>query len=447
LQLSDLESSSKSQTQKDEPSKGSRGWALHREVIFVLLSLLMQVPLAVFLGHYYDERVFMATGYLVGSGLDPYQPHLFAEVFGNAQLEGFIPSIGYPPPWPLLLGAIYRLSFAVVPNLWLYNFAIKIPVIIGNIALAYLVRNLMVKFGGDKRRAEFAWLFLLFNPLTLLTTAAWGAFDTVVAFFCIGSLYLIVVGKTAESAVAMAFAVALKPIALPLFGLPLFFAKAPRKRNLQYMLVFAFVFFICFFGVFLAMGWTLPLGQDEWDSQFQMAGGLTPFNIMEIINGTQTLPLGLDFLGFLWLPALLIGYYAVYRSRPNSPEALFQTTVSVLLIFFLSRSWLSEPNINLLLPLMFLATLSNGKLSFRNFHFAWILPLVFLFLNYSFPQLFFLVSPSLVTSLGALDLQIRGARLVARFLVVILWQVLAWAIVAKAFQLKPVERDVRVEAS
>jgi hypothetical protein len=407
----------------------------------------VQVPLAVFLGHYYDERVFMATGYLVGSGLDPYQPHLFANVFGNAQLEGFIPRIGYPPPWPLLLGAIYRLSFAVVPNIWLYNFAIKIPVIIGNIALAYLVRNLVVKFGGDKKRARFAWLFLLFNPLTLLTTAAWNAFDTVVAFFCIGSLYLLEVGRTAESAIAMAFAVALKPIALPLIGLPLLFAKAPRKRNLEYMLVFAFVFFICFFGVFLAMGWTLPLGQDEWDSQFQMAGGLTPFNIMEIINDTQTLPSGLDFLGFLWLPALLIGYYAVYQSRPNSPEAHFQTAVSVLLIFFLSRSWLSEPNINLLLPLMFLATLSTRKLGFRDFHFAWIIPLVFLFLNYSFPQLFFLVSPSAVTSLGALDTQIGGARLAARFLIVIPWQVLAWKIVFKNLKAKPTQNAVKVETA
>ena len=74
---------------------------LHREPFIILLSLGLQVPLAIFLGHYTDERVFMVTGYEVSSGLNPYLPHLITGVFSVPSLSGIFPSIGDPPLWPL----------------------------------------------------------------------------------------------------------------------------------------------------------------------------------------------------------------------------------------------------------------------------------------------------------------------------------------------------------
>jgi hypothetical protein len=84
--------------------------------------------LAIFLGHYYDQTIFLQTGYLVASGLNPYQPHVVA-VFANPYLNGVSNVIGYPPPWTFLLGLIYKLTYAVTPNIFLYNFATKIPII------------------------------------------------------------------------------------------------------------------------------------------------------------------------------------------------------------------------------------------------------------------------------------------------------------------------------
>lgn len=144
-----------------------------REILIVALSVLVQLPLAIFLGHYYDQRSFLDTGYLVSAGLNPYQQH-FITVFSNPDMVGVNPIIGYPPLWPLLLGAIYRLTYNLTPNLFLYNFATKIPVIASNIALAYVTRKVMQQTGASPKRIRFAWLFLLFNPFTLLTTTAWG---------------------------------------------------------------------------------------------------------------------------------------------------------------------------------------------------------------------------------------------------------------------------------
>src|SRR3990172_5890301 len=115
-----------------------------REFSIVILSLFLQVPLAVFLGHHYDERIFMATGYVVNGGGDPYQPIELVNVFAHPLLNGIVPRIGYPPPLPLLLGFIYRISYGMVPNVFFYNFALKIPIIAANIGLAYLVKNILL---------------------------------------------------------------------------------------------------------------------------------------------------------------------------------------------------------------------------------------------------------------------------------------------------------------
>jgi hypothetical protein len=405
--------------------KGNREW------LIVLLSLIIQAPLAIFLGHYYDERVSMATGYLVSSGLNPYSPFSFAGIFSHPLITGMIPSIGYPPPWPIILGVIYRLSFNIIPNLYLYNFAIKIPIIIGNIGLAYIVRRLLLKTQTTIYKAQYAWLFLLFNPFILLASTAWGGFDTIVALLSLASPYLLYEGKIKMSALFMAFGVALKPIALPLIGLPMLFpSPTKRRKNTQYLLIFTLVFLACYFAPFYLFNWNIPSTSNQWNAQFRMAGGMTPFNLIELFQTSSSLPTGLEFLGFLWVPTLIAGYYVVYLSRPNSLNVLTQKAVGLLLIFFLTRSWLSEPNINLLLPLMLLAA-GNEKKNFRNFHFVWIIPLVFMFLNYSFPQLFFLPFPKVLNSLTSLDQQIGNLRLISRFMIAIVWQLLAWNVVVK----------------
>jgi hypothetical protein len=77
---------------------------------------------------------------------------------------------------------------------------------------------------------------------------------------------------------------------------------------------------------------------------------------------------------------------------------------------------------------------SIKELNLRSFHFAWIIPLVFMFLNTSFPQLFFLVDPTILTAIAQLDQQIRNVRLWAKFVIVIPWQILAWNVVIKKLQ-------------
>ena len=133
-------------------------------------------PLAPLLGHSWDTKIFMATGYLVGSGQTPYLAHNLTAVFHHAGFS-VISSVGYPPPWPLVLGLLYRGVYAVAPNLIVYNFAIKLPLICAGIGLAYLVAALLISVGAGPAAARRAWVFLLFNPFLLYVGAAWGQID------------------------------------------------------------------------------------------------------------------------------------------------------------------------------------------------------------------------------------------------------------------------------
>lgn len=415
----------------------------NREILFLALSVLIQIQLAVLLGHYYDQKIAMATGYLVSQGLSPYETANFVGVFPHFLLNGIIPGIGYPPPWPLMLGGIFSASYTVLPDIYFYNFMIKVPIIIANIALAYLIRGILQKT-QTPNIANAAWLFVLFNPFVLLATTAWGSIESVVAFSSIASLILAYRGKIKTSAALMALAVLFKPIALPLIGLPLF-AEAAKKhsKKAEYLTILTSVGLFGFFTPFYLFNWVSPLAPGTWNSHFLMVGGLTPFNLLELFQA-PILPSGLDFLGFIWIPALVAGYLLVHQHPPKSIGDFASKGAALTLLFFITRLWLSETNVVIVLALILL-TMTSNKSSFRGFHFLWIVPLIFMFLNWAIPQLFFLPLPTILVTLADVDQIIGVPRFLGKFAVALVWQALAWALIYKILRPKSVEKNGLME--
>jgi hypothetical protein len=186
------------------------------------------------------------------------------------------------------------------------------------------------------------------------------------------------------------------------------------------------------------LGGKAPFSSNQAAAYFMRAGGMTPFNIVELFKDQVTLPSSLGFLGYIWIPAVLFGYYLVYRDPPKTFNELTQKAICILLIFFLTFSWLSEPYVNVIVVLALL-TLPFTKLNFRNFHFLWVITLIFMVFSTNFFQLFFLVSPSIIASLAQADLYIRSWRLIAMFIVVVVFQIFAWRLTIKMFKQKKVQ--------
>ena len=147
-------------------------------------------------------------------------------------LPAALPTIGYPPPWPLLLGGIYRLTYALHPDLALYNAApIKLPAVVAPaVGLSYVAAAALHNLGATPAVVRRAWLALLFNPLIIFVSAAWGQIDAVVAVLALAALLLVAAGRRDVSAVVLALAVCVKPTAAPLLLAVLVYVGAASRH-------------------------------------------------------------------------------------------------------------------------------------------------------------------------------------------------------------------------
>jgi hypothetical protein len=408
-------------------SRGKLGFSSAWDWRLIILSVMIQVGLATWLSHAYDMPIFMATGYLVATGLNPYVPQDLSRVFHNASFQG-ITSIGYFPPWALLLGLLYTVSYGFVPNLLFYNMAIKLPVIAANIGLAYLVVHILTQFGAKVSSIRWAWAFLLFNPLLIIFGAAWGQFDALVAVFALLSVLLFYQGRVKTSAILIALAISLKPTAVPILVVLVIYLvrKSMRQTSifLGIFLIGIFIFCILPFGVF---GWSLDPILHNWNAHFTVGGGMSWMSFYELWKNTYALPGLWWLLGLLWIPALAISALYLKPRDTHLPDLLAHCTAFIL-IFFLMRTWLSEPNIILVLP--FLVILSViGYFPRRLLVAACLIPLVFTVLNTSLFQLLFPAFPTLMDKLLAIADRFRFARLLSRSILALAWQVTGWWIV------------------
>ena len=410
--------------------------------LLLACSVVLQLVLALFFGHAYDMRIFMSTGYLVATGQNPYIAQNLVAVFQNNTFQG-LSSFGYPSPWSIVLGLIYLCTYKVIPSFLLYNLAIKLPVIAANICLAYLVPHVLERSGAQEKTSRRAWIFMLFNPFLLCASSAWGQFDSVVALLSLLSLYLLSEGNTTGPAILLALAVSCKPIALPL--VPVIFVYLTGrslKRTLRYFAVFSVSMVLFCVVPFFLFGWDPAVIIQHWNFHFTVGGGLSYMTFLETLTRSYQLTGLWWIMGWVWLPALGI---ATYMLKPGITgfKDLLKKSLALILVFYLCRAWLSEPNIILVLPLVLILTCLN-ELKPISLAAVWILPLIFAFFNTSLAQLFFPSMPAAMEALLKLAGEYDPARFVLRTVVVITWLAAGGWIVTNCFKKPTILNEERV---
>jgi len=394
----------------------------------------LQLALALLLGHSRDTRLFMATGYLVGTGHSPYVPLDLTAVFHHVGFKS-ISVIGYPPPWPLLLGLIYRGTYALGHDLIVYNLAIKLPVIGANIGLAYLVAAVLDNLGAGRDVARRAWVLLLLNPFLLYVGAAWGQIDAIVAVLAVTALVLLCRRRPGASAVVLALAVCVKPIAAPiLLVILVYLAGRSARQTVRYAAVFAAGVFAFYVLPFFVFGWdSSPLRQ--LNAHFVMSGTMSFMTVVRLVRDPLLMQGRWWLLGLAWVPALALAVLALRRGVGEFDD-LVKTSTALVLVFYLMRTWLAEPNVVLLLPLVLILA-SRGELDRRAFTAIWLIPLVFTLFNASPLQLLFVTWPDAMQRSLTFVAQFGDTTMVARAVLVIAWQVVGWWIVVRCFRTRP----------
>ncbi len=402
-------------------------------ILLVVTSVAIQCVIGLFLGHQFDMSVFFVAGYLVSHGSSPYTYFDATRVFSSPGFYSLVPGIGYPPPWPLFLGLVYTLVFKPTGNMFAYNLAIKLPSIASNIALAFVVEKTALRIGLTRQHATKIFYFLLFNPFMIYISAAWGQFDSVVILTTIVSMTDLYEHRLKRSAILLALSAALKIIPLALAPLFILFIKRNLglKQNLEFLLTGSIAlatFTVAPFGVF---GWDIGVILNTASSRFTNAGGFTPFNILDFAYHTINLPSDFAFVGYIWIPALVLGYYALTKTTLKTELDLTRWTMTALFILLLTRSWVSEQNALLLIPLIALQGSLVGKnWTFR--HLMWIVPLIYTVLNLSTFQMFLLVYPDFIHPIIAVVQQFESPRHLLMFFAAVAWQALGWFYVRRA---------------
>lgn len=143
-------------------------------------------------------------------------------------LEKVIHLFAYPPLFLYVLAPLkfISLKIGIIGGMSPFRVLGKLPAVIADIALGYLIYLLLRKAHKSEARAALGSFLYLFNPLILYNTAYYGRFDALPLFFLLLAMHA--VGRP-RSALFEGLAIALKTF--PLFLLPAFIKSWEGQRT------------------------------------------------------------------------------------------------------------------------------------------------------------------------------------------------------------------------
>jgi hypothetical protein len=295
------------------------------------------------------------------------------------------------------------------------------------------VAGLLGKMGVLPEARRKAWVFMLLNPFLLFASAAWGQIDSIVALFSLLALFHLDSTRWRISALLLGLAVSMKPIAFPLVPVVLVYLWGRSKlMAFRYSVVFALSLSAFCAAPFIILRWDPGIILRNWNAHFIVAGCMSFISFFELTRNSLFLSGHWRLLGYLWAPALGVGVFAL-RSGIADFEELLRKGLALILVFFLTRAWMSEPNILLILPFIVVLT-SIGQLDHFTLTAVWALPLIFSIFNSSATMLLFPSMPETMDKLSRFGETFRTARLSLRTLVVLPWLIVGWRAVFLCFR-------------
>lgn len=224
-----------------------------------VIGLAIRLALAPLTQFTYDPVVWYSAGNDMLAGLSPYYtktysyPPLWAytyfpflliasllvdpRTFGThiAQMDWISLNVGYSPT---ILSPVFLL-------------AVKLPLIIADVSTGVLLYKLVKGFSGYGS-ARKTYLFWIFNPLVIWTSAVHGAFDVLPAMFTVLALALVLKGKYLATGISLSMAILYK--LYPIYLIPFYAILVWTDLGKDMPLTVAFHGKVRRLGVFIAGG-------------------------------------------------------------------------------------------------------------------------------------------------------------------------------------------------
>jgi hypothetical protein len=323
--------------------RGERPRLPRAAVVALAVGLLVRELLAPWTGHPYDLESFVRTGFAVAHGLSPYgatAPPVPGASF--AYLTTPIALVSYPPVWPEFTGAAYLLWTALPgANRFVLYALLKQPAIAADLATAYLLWRLALRWGARERSARTLLVTWAFFPYAIAISAVWGQFDAIVVALVLASLM-----AASSRARALAYGLGALVKWITVVFVPLELARAGRREAVAVLGVWAGVAVVGLLP-FLVQSWSIPGFASL--AVYVGHGDNYGMNYVYLLTrgpwaGTLgSTPLLYASLGFLWVPvAIAAGIVGARFGPARRPEAAVRSALFVLTAVFLVRWGLYE---------------------------------------------------------------------------------------------------------
>lgn len=348
----------------------------------MLAGLALREAFSFWTGNPYDLEVWIRTGGVVASGVNPYVsfwPPIPGVSF--AFLTSTLPSAAYLPFWPALMGELYRLWEAIGGgNRFVLYFLLKQPPIFGDVLTAVLLYALVERWTRSPSSALAALASWSFFPYAIIISAIWGQFDSLAAAAILATLLY---REPLQRNVLWGIGILVKWIAA--IYLPLEIFRERGTRRLTFLVALAVPLTLTAL-LFVAEGWSF--GSISATGISQSHGGAGGMNLAGILTGPpfvyvmNALPGLYTVLAYLYVPGVAIaGWVAARWIRPNDPRSELRAVMLVTTVFLLLRWGLYEQYMIYIFALMVLdiAAFHPDRRSF--FLYLWLLSLIFLLIN------------------------------------------------------------------
>lgn len=346
-------------------------------------------------GHSTDINCFMSWGEtMLNNG-----PAKFYEAAGFAD---------YPPGYMYILWlcSAIRSLFGIPSGSALHALVLKLPSIIADIALSYMIFRIAKRFGKTTKTAILFMCLVAFNPLMIFISAGWGQIDQLLALGLVASFMLFIDKPHKQSDLILeekpslidfrkiiagfifGLTILIKPQALmvgPLFAVAYFvyiFTSPKGKRGGAVLTTILSVVAACL----VIFAYAFPFkGNGDWSVLIDKYIGtatsypyasVEAFNFMALIGGnwakvTDTMLFGLSYeiWGWIFMGIIAVGTAILYiKGKKKNQFALVLCAALLLAGFFTFGQYMHERYLFPVLALILVAAIAyNDKRLYISF--------------------------------------------------------------------------------
>jgi len=361
-----------------------------------LAFFIIEALISLWTGHDFDLDIWFNTGKWLSQGINIYFPPMH---------------IGYPPLWAFWCGIAYLVFQFFGENYVVWRFVIKLPLILANFGLAFIVGKFVenrfdLRIGRKVALVIVGWSFFIY------ISAMWGQINALSALFAFLAFWFVVNQKSLLGSVFLGLAITIK--IYPVVVLPAFFIytlKNLGKKKAASFLISAIgipVLFTLF--VFALFRWDLLyFFKTIFYSTPVFESGAILQNVGNMNFWSFIALQGIDIASAwevrqIWVVVLAGNFFYWVRKRKFSEENFVVSIISFYLLWMISYGWVAEQSFLDPLPFIFVLILAYRPKKIYIFLVGGInfLIYVYSFANHNlflFRPLLEIVSPSLLVDI------------------------------------------------